>query len=309
MKLVTYALAGKEVPGIILDGGRILNLREALAGEGGPAIDELLDVITGGPAMLEAVRDAAARASGAAGSLHCVAQGDVRLLAPLPHPRKNIFCVGRNYKEHVEEAAKARGNATQLPEFPQFFTKPPLSVIGPDAEIPWHAEVTQQLDYEVELGVIIGRQGRNIPRDKALDYIFGYTVINDITARDLQKRHGQWFKGKGLDGSCPMGPWIVDRASVPDPQQITVRLRVNGEVRQESNTSMMIFDLKEIISQLSAGLTLEPGDVIATGTPSGVGFAMTPPRFLGDGDVVETEVEGVGLLRNVVRRVAHEVAR
>jgi len=133
-------------------------------------------------------------------------------------------------------------------------------------------------------------------------------VINDITGRDLQKRHGQWFKGKGLDGSCPMGPWIVERAALPDPQNIMVRLRVNGEQRQESNTSMMIFDVREIISQLSQGLMLEPGDVIATGTPSGVGFAMSPPRFLGDGDIVETEVEGVGMLKNRIRRIEHVIA-
>lgn len=304
MKFVTYTQGGHEIPGVILDDGRVLNLKEAFAGEGGPVINDLLDVVEGGERMLCAVRDAATRAAANRDSAHCVQLSSVRLMAPIPHPRKNVFCVGRNYKEHVAEAAKARGNETKLPDYPQFFTKPPLAVIGPTDDIPWHAEVTQQLDYEVELGLIIGKTGRNIPRDKALDYVFGYTVINDITARDLQKRHGQWFKGKGLDGSCPMGPWIVDRESVPDPQNITVRLRVNGEQRQESNTSLMIFDLREIISQLSDGLTLEPGDIIATGTPSGVGFAMDPPRFLVDGDVVETEVEGVGMLRNVIRRAA-----
>ena len=303
MRLVTVEQNGKRWPGVMLDGERVLNLGLALAG-GATKADSMIDLIAGGTAALQAVRAAADKASAA----QTVALGSVRLAAPIPVPRRNVFCVGRNYKEHVAEAAKARASEMKLPEVPHFFTKPPQAVIGPYDDIPLDAVVTQQFDYEVELGVVIGRAGRNIPRERALDYVFGYTVINDITARDLQKRHGQWFKGKGLDGSCPMGPWIVDRASIPDPQNIMVRLRVNGESRQESNTSMMIFDVREIIHQLSQGLMLEPGDVIATGTPSGVGFAMDPPRFLGDGDIVETEVEGVGMLKNRIRRIEHVVA-
>ena len=307
MRLATVEQGGKRWPGAMLDGERVLNLEQALGGGAGK-IESMIDVIAGGTPMLEAVRAAVKGAASGGATANTIALGDVRLIAPIPVPRRNVFCVGRNYKEHVAEAAKARATEAKLPEVPHFFTKPPQSVIGPYDDIPWDAVVTQQLDYEVELGVVIGRAGRNIPRERALDYVFGYTVINDITGRDLQKRHGQWFKGKGLDGSCPMGPWIVERAALPDPQRIMVRLRVNGEQRQESSTSMMIFDVREIISQLSQGLMLEPGDVIATGTPSGVGFAMSPPRFLGDGDIVETEVEGVGMLKNRIRRIEHVVA-
>ena len=304
MRLVTVEQDGKRWPGLLLDDERVLNLG-APAAAGGMGFATLIDVIAGGADALQAVRAAGARAHSDRAAAGCIALSDLRLVAPIPVPRKNVFCVGRNYKEHVAEAAKARATELKLPDFPQFFTKPPLAVIGPYDDLSWDPVVTQQLDYEVELGVVIGKAGRNIPRERALDYVFGYTVINDITARDLQKRHGQWFKGKGLDGSCPMGPWIVERRAMPDPQNIMVRLRVNGELRQEASTSTMIFDLEEIISQLSQGITLEPGDVIATGTPSGVGFAMDPPRFLTDGDIVETEVEGVGTLRNRVRRIDH----
>jgi 2-keto-4-pentenoate hydratase/2-oxohepta-3-ene-1,7-dioic acid hydratase in catechol pathway len=214
-----------------------------------------------------------------------------RLLAPIPRPRKNIVCLGRNY------AAHARDSGSSVPEVPIFFTKPPTAVVGPDAPV-IHHPVTQQLDYEVELAVVIGRRGRDIPRERALSYVFGYTVLNDITARDLQRRHEQWFKGKSLDTFAPMGPVVVHRSAIPDPQNLTLRLRVNGEVRQEGSTRSMVFPVAHIISALSAGMTLEPGDIIATGTPEGVAMGMTPPRWLQPGDVVEAEIEGIGVLRN-----------
>ncbi len=305
MRLITFEHAGRTGPGLMVEGERIIDLGRALADRGERPAQTLVDIIEGGAAAMNIVRDIEKRVANDSSNQTAIPFSAVRLLAPIPKPRKNIFCVGRNYKDHVAEGARARGAELKLPEFPQFFTKPPLAVIGPDHDIPWDPEVTQKLDYEVELGVVIGTTGRNISRDKALDHVFGYTVINDVTARDLQRRHEQWFKGKGIDGSCPMGPWIVDAASIPNPQDIEVKLRVNGEERQRETTAMMIFDIKEIISQLSLGLTLEPGDVIATGTPSGVGFAMDPPRFLGDGDVIEAEVQGVGILRNRVRRMAH----
>jgi 2-keto-4-pentenoate hydratase/2-oxohepta-3-ene-1,7-dioic acid hydratase in catechol pathway len=226
---------------------------------------------------------------------------------PIPRPAKNVFCVGRNYVEHVAEGYRARGTEMKLPEFPQFFTKPQTAIIGPGDDIPYDPQVTQKLDYEVELGVVIGKRGKNIPKDRALGHVFGYTIINDVTGRDLQRRHEQWFKGKALDGSCPMGPHIVHASSIKDPQALDIKLRVNGEQRQSSNTKLMIFDLKTIIEQLSLGLTLEPGDVIATGTPSGVGFAMNPPGLLKGGDVVEAEVEGIGILKNAVREIPHRI--
>jgi len=225
----------------------------------------------------------------------------VRILAPIPRPRKNVFCVGWNYVEHFEEGAKARTNVTELPKHPTFFTKSPLSVNGPYDRIPLHADVTQKVDWEVELGVIIGRSGINIKEADAMKHVFGFTVINDVSAREIQRQHGQqWFKGKSLDGHCPMGPWIVTADKVPSWWDLHVVTRVNGVVKQDSNTRHMYFKIPRIIAELSAGMTLEPGDIISTGTPAGVGHARTPPEFLQKGDVLETEVAGIGLLRNPI---------
>jgi len=218
----------------------------------------------------------------------------IRLLAPIPRPRKNIFCMGHNYAEHARE----RGNAP--PEAPPFFTKPPTAVIGPEAPI-IHHRATEALDYEVELAVIIGRRGRNIPATEALDYVFGYTIMNDVSARDLQRRHLQWFKGKSLDTFAPLGPWIVHHSAIPNPQALRITLRVNGQTRQDSTTAKMLFPVAHLIESLSTGMTLEPGDILATGTPSGVGMGFTPPKWLHPGDLIEAEIEGIGVLRNRVR--------
>ena len=223
--------------------------------------------------------------------------------APIRHPRKNIVCLGLNYISHAKESAQARGREFKIPEAPVFFTKAPTSVNGPNDPIPWDPAITTQLDYETELGVVIGVPGKNIRRADALDHVFGYTVINDISARELQKAHLQWFKGKSLDGSCPMGPVIVTADEFGDPQTKQISLRVNGVEKQRSSTAHMIFSVDVIIESLSRGMTLEAGDIIATGTPEGVGLGRTPPEFLTDGDVVETEVEGIGVLRNRVARI------
>src|SRR3989441_6498178 len=204
----------------------------------------------------------------------------IRLEAPIPRPPRNIFCLGRNYKEHAAE----RG--AEAPSHPVYFTKPPESVLAPGGKIVHHA-VTRELDYEVELGVVIGTPGRDIPEAQALQHVFGYTVINDVTARDLQKRHGQWFKGKSLDTFCPMGPVLVTADEIPNPQTRALTLRVNNETRQSSHTSKMIFPVDEYIAVLSQGFTLLPGDVIATGTPEGVGAALG--KFLKAGDRVRSE--------------------
>lgn len=225
---------------------------------------------------------------------------DVNVVPPL-HLSKNVFCVGRNYREHIIEGNIANGRpADAFPEAIEFFSKPPTAVVGHQADVLRHAGLTDSLDYEVELAIVIGKSGRNIKRADALHHVFGYTIVNDITARDLQKRHGQWLKGKSLDTTCPMGPVVVHRSAIENANNLQVGLKVNGEERQNENTSSMIFDIETVIEQLSAGLTLEPGDVIATGTPKGVGFAMTPPRCLEVGDVVEAWVEGIGTLRNTV---------
>src|SRR6266581_3310507 len=202
-----------------------------------------------------------------------------RLEAPIPRPARNVFCLGRNYKEHAAE----RG--AEAPTNPVYFTKAPECVLAPGGKIVHHA-VTQQLDYEVELTVVIGTAGRDIPREQALSHVFGYTIVNDVTARDLQKLHGQWFKGKSLDTFCPMGPVLVTADEIPDPQTLAIAMRVNGETRQSSHTSKMIFPVDECIAVLSQGFTLLPGDVIATGTPEGVGAALG--KFLKKGDKLET---------------------
>jgi 2-keto-4-pentenoate hydratase/2-oxohepta-3-ene-1,7-dioic acid hydratase in catechol pathway len=225
---------------------------------------------------------------------------EVQLAAPIPRPRKNIMCLGWNYAEHAQETAHIRGQETKVPEYPVIFTKAPTTVNSPYGNIVIDPAVSEQIDWEVELAVIIGKGGKNIREEDALSHVFGYTVLNDVSARDLQSRHKQFFKGKSIDGYCPMGPWIVTADEIENPQQLTVRLRVNGVTKQEGNTSMMIFPIRTIIASLSKGMTLEPGDIIATGTPSGVGFARNPPEFLKAGDVMETEVEALGTLRNVV---------
>jgi 2-keto-4-pentenoate hydratase/2-oxohepta-3-ene-1,7-dioic acid hydratase in catechol pathway len=227
----------------------------------------------------------------------------VRWHAPISRPTKNIICLGLNYSSHVKESAQARGREVKIPEHPVFFTKSPTTVNGPFDPIPWDPTITEQVDYEVELGVVIGVGGKNIPKSKALEHIFGYTVINDVSARDLQMRHLQWFKGKSLDGFCPMGPVVVTADEFGDPQAKKIGTRVNGVEKQNSTTANMIFAVDTIIEVLSRGMTLEPGDVIATGTPEGVGLGRTPQEFLKDGDIVETEIEGIGVLRNHIVRI------
>jgi 2-keto-4-pentenoate hydratase/2-oxohepta-3-ene-1,7-dioic acid hydratase in catechol pathway len=225
---------------------------------------------------------------------------NITLLAPIPRPTKNIMCLGWNYSEHVMETSAASNREAKLPEHPIVFTKNVTSVTGPDGEVPLDAAVTQQLDWEVELGVVIGKPGYAIGSENSMEHVFGYTVINDLSARDLQFQHKQFFIGKSVDGACPMGPWIVTADEIADPHRLYIRCDVNGVRKQDSSTEHMIFDLPAIISTLSRGMQLEAGDIIATGTPDGVGFARTPPEFLKPGDEVVCEVENVGVLRNTI---------
>ncbi|MNY16288.1 Ureidoglycolate lyase [compost metagenome] len=224
---------------------------------------------------------------------------DVVLDAPLPKPRRNLWCVGRNYHAHAKELSTSvfKDNASKTDEWPIVFTKVPECVVGPHDEVLVPSEVSAQIDYEAELAVVIGKGGKNIARDAAMSHVFGYTVVNDVTARDVQMRHQQWDLGKSFDTFCPMGPWIVT-ADEFDGSKTRVRCWVNGELRQDGPTENMIFDIPTLIETISRGITLYPGDVIATGTPAGVGMGMNPPRYLRAGDVVRVEIERLGAIEN-----------
>jgi 2-keto-4-pentenoate hydratase/2-oxohepta-3-ene-1,7-dioic acid hydratase in catechol pathway len=262
---------------------------------------ELDDIAADMLALIDSGAEGLARARAA---LEQAAQarliGEVRLLAPILRPRQDVICLGQNYVAHAIESDRARGREPKLPEHPVFFTKAATTVCGPDDDIPLDPQVTSQLDYEVELAFIIGRGGKNISREDALSHVFGYTVVNDISARDLQFQHQQFFKGKSLDRSCPMGPWIVTADELPNPNDLGLRLRLNGAIRQDSNTNDQIFDIATTIAVLSQGMTLHPGVIVSTGTPSGVGMGRTPPEYMAPGDVMEAEVDGIGVLRNRV---------
>ncbi len=238
------------------------------------------------------------RRSAALGS-ETVALRDVRLDVPV-RPQRNIFCVGRNYLEHAKEGSKALGLDLKLPDVPTFFTKAPTALAAPDATLHLQARISPQYDFEAELAVVIGTRCKDVTEAQAMDVVFGYTCLNDVTARDLQRAHLQWFKGKSLDDTCPLGPWVVTADEVADPHALAIGFRLNGEQKQHSSTGSMIFRIPRLIAELSKGMTLEPGDVIATGTPEGVGFARTPPEFLADGDMMEVEIERIGTLRNKV---------
>lgn len=224
---------------------------------------------------------------------------DVKPCAPII-PSRNVFCIGKNYIDHVNELKGKTLSDMGLPEKPIYFTKSPFSIIGNKTLIKNHSEITEHIDYEVELAVIIGKSGVNIRKEDAYKHIFGYSIANDVTARNIQKGRNQWFKGKSLDTFCPMGPYIVHKSAIPFPVELNISCKVNDEIRQSSNTKNMIFDIPYIIEDLSSGMELKPGDVILTGTPAGVGFGFSPPRFLKSGDVVECSIEKIGSLINTL---------
>lgn len=235
-----------------------------------------------------------------------VALDDAELLAPVPRPNRNIFCVGKNYHAHALEFASSGFDSSAakgaVPEHPIIFSKVPESVTGPGTPVRIDRKVSEAIDYEAELAVIIGKAGRNISREAAMAHVWGYTIVNDVTARDLQGRHSQWLIGKSQDSFCPMGPVAVTADEI-DLSDTRVRCRVNGETRQDSNTGLLIFDVPAIIAAISNGLTLLPGDIIATGTPAGVGIGFDPPKYLKPGDRVEVEIDGIGILSSPVEAI------
>ena len=285
MKLVTYLLGSQVSIGAVDERG-VFDLA-AIA-------PDMLSLIAAGSVGLDRARALLASASAP------VSIGSVTLLAPIPKPRRNIMCLGLNYAEHAKESAEARGREYKQHAHPVFFTKATHTINRHEGVIPFDSAVSEQIDWEAELGVIIGRSGKNIPIEEAGQHVFGYTCLNDVSARDLQANHSQFFKGKSLDGACPLGPWIVTADEIPDPHALHIACRVNGVTKQDSSTAHMTFRIPDIIAILSRGMTLDAGDIIATGTPSGVGFARKPPEFMKPGDVVEVEIEKIGVLRNRV---------
>ncbi|MBL8093983.1 MAG: fumarylacetoacetate hydrolase family protein [Anaerolineales bacterium] len=281
MRFVTYASAGGPQLGRV-DGDTVVPVP-------GLSLPELIAL---GPVGQERAEQAAETALPLAG---------LRLLAPIGEPRRNILCLGMNYAAHAAESLRAKNQPVVMPTVPVIFTKATTAVTGPTSDLHLDFGLTTQYDWEVELGFVIGKRGKNIPRAQALEYVFGYTVINDVSARDVQNNHGgQFFRGKSFDETCPMGPWIVTADEIADPHALSLRCTVNGVLKQESTTADFIFDIPAMIEWLSRGMTLLPGDVISTGTPSGVGFARTPAEFLKPGDVVVCEVEGVGKIENKI---------
>lgn len=308
MRFLTLSRKNQHRVGLMGPGDQVIDLakvnRRYLKGDSPAYLGTMQAFIEGGAKALSVARKAARyvakkdseelKGLSRAGALLKLSQ--VKMLSPIPWPRKNVVLLGVNYREHIAEGARARSIELKYPEAPVYFTKPATSVIGHLGKVVHH-KATESLDYELELAVVMGKKGRDIPKEKVYDYIFGYTICLDMTARDLQRRHGQWFKGKSLDTFCPLGPWIVHKSAIPDPHQLRLICRVNGEVMQDDNTSNMIFDIPTTIETLSRGMTLEPGEIISTGTPSGVGFARVPPFFLKPGDKVEGEIEGIGILQ------------
>jgi len=299
VRICTFEQRGNLSAGVVAGDGTIVSTVDLVGGATDE--DDVLDLLMSGEELWAELRTAASRARGG------IPLESARLHAPIPRPPRNVFCVGWNYSEHFEEGKQARGQSgsqlapQEIPQFPSLFTKNPATVVGPDAPIIFPTPHSEQLDWEAELAVVIGKGGRDIAEAAAMSHVFGYTCANDVSVRDVQRRHGgQWFKGKNFDTHLPMGPWIVTADDL-DPSDLAIRSRVNGVRKQDSRTKFMVFKIPRLIAEISAGCELWPGDMIITGTPAGVGFARTPPEYLKVGDVVEVEIEGIGVLRNPIK--------
>lgn len=287
MRFATFTHQGRRLVGQVSADGRSITALDLPAAHPDRGMLSMIEQVASGGAL--------PNTTGAALPLD-----SVKLVAPIPVPRRNVWCVGRNYHAHAQElqASVFKNNAADPTSWPIFFTKAPETVVGPhdDVVLPG-AAISTQIDYEAELTIVIGKGGKNIPRDQAMDHVFGYTIVNDITSRDVQMRHQQWDLGKSFDTFCPMGPWIVT-ADELDARNTRVRCWVNGELRQDALTTDLIFDLPSLIETASRGITLYPGDLIATGSPAGVGMGMTPPSWLKAGDSVRIAIDGLGEIEN-----------
>ncbi|BFO56670.1 fumarylacetoacetate hydrolase family protein [Acidovorax sacchari] len=306
MKLVTYRahVAAAARLGALVD-GLVVDLQRLGEHTGHDLPDDMLDFIDLGPSAVAATAELLADQQGRWPLGVAVPLANVKLLAPIPRPRKNIFGIGLNYVEHVAESSRALDTSKDLPQQPVIFSKPPTTVIGPGDAIEHNAAITRQLDWEVELAVIIGTRARRVDEASALNYVFGYSLMIDMSARD-NRRAGQWIYSKGQDTYAPFGPVIVTADEIPDPQALDLSLQVNGVTKQSSNTRHMLFKVNTLIADISAGITLEPGDIIATGTPEGVGAGRSPQEWVWPGDVIDATVEKIGSLRHPVVAVGND---
>lgn len=303
MKLLTYKTQDTEPRLGFIHNNQVIDMEDFGEISNFPLPTSMLELIDLGFELVKELNDMIAETDPSFFEEIAYEMDEVTFLAPIPKPRKNIIGIGLNYTEHVAESARTLDTTGKLPQKPIIFSKPPTTVTGTNTEIIKNTKLTSQLDWEVELAVVIGKKGKYIPNADAMDYVFGYTVINDISARDC-RREGQWIVSKGQDTFAPMGPILVTKDEIENPHNLNVSLKVNGVEKQNSNTQFLLFNINDLIEDLSIVFTLEPGDIIATGTPSGVGAGRDPQEWLHDGDVIECSVEGIGTIRNTVKEIA-----
>lgn len=302
MKLLTYKTNDTEPRLGFIHNNQVIDMEDFGEISNFPLPDNMLDLIDMGMEIVEELNDMIAETEPSFFDEIAYEMDEVTFLAPIPKPRKNIIGIGLNYTEHVAESARTLDTTGKLPQKPIIFSKPPTTVTATNTEIIKNTKLTEQLDWEVELAVVIGKKGKYVPKADAMDYVFGYTVINDISARDC-RREGQWIVSKGQDTFAPMGPILVTKDEIENPHNLNLSLKVNGIEKQNSNTKFLLFNINDLIEDLSIVFTLEPGDIIATGTPAGVGAGRNPQEWLYDGDVVEATVEGIGTIVNTVKEI------
>ncbi len=303
MKLLTYSYENSEPRLGFLHNGKIIDMEDFGEISNFPLPNDMLDLIDMGMDIVEELNDMVAETEPSFFDEIAYEPEEVVFLAPIPKPRKNIIGIGLNYTEHVAESARTLDTTGKLPQKPIIFSKPPTTVTATNTEIIKNTKLTSQLDWEVELAVVIGKKGKYVPKAEAFDYVFGYTVINDISARDC-RREGQWIVSKGQDTFAPMGPLLLTKDEIENPHNLNLSLKVNGIEKQNSNTKFMLFNINDLVEDLSTVFTLEPGDIIATGTPAGVGAGRDPQEWLYDGDVIEATVEGIGTIVNTVKEIS-----
>ena len=302
MKLLTYQTSDTEPRLGFIHNNQVIDMEDFGEISNFPLPSTMLELIDMGFELVEELNDMIADTDAELFAEIAYEMEEVTFLAPIPKPRKNIIGIGLNFTEHVAESARTLDTTGKLPQKPIIFSKPPTTVTATNTEIIKNTKLTEQLDWEVELAVVIGKKGKYVPNADAMDYVFGYTVINDISARDC-RREGQWIVSKGQDTFAPMGPILVTKDEIPNPHNLNLSLKVNGIEKQKSNTKFLLFNINDLIEDLSTVFTLEPGDIIATGTPSGVGAGRNPQEWLYDGDVVEATVEGIGTIINTVKEI------